>query len=146
MKFVVATDGSESSERAVEHAVEIADGVGASLTAVYAVEPDVYEAGQATGETSAEDRLVIEDIGDAEQRGQEALDEAEVFAREQGFDIDTQLVYGEPIEAIPGYAEEHDVDGIFVGHRGLSEEHEAVVGSVAKGLVDRASVPVTVVR
>lgn len=146
MNFIVATDGSEASERAIEHAVEIADGMDASLSAVYAVEPDVYETQGAAGETNAEERLVIEDISEAEKRGQEALDEADAFAREHGFDIDTQLLYGKPIEAIPGYAEEHGIDGIFVGHRGLSEEHEAVLGSVAKGLVDRASVPVTIVR
>jgi hypothetical protein len=37
-------------------------------------------------------------------------------------------------------------DAIFVGHRGLSEEREAVVGSVAKEVLSKATVPVTVVR
>lgn len=146
MNFIVATDGSEASEQAIEYAIEVVDGMDASLTAVYAVEPDVYETQNARDETNAEERLVIEDIGEAEQRGQEALDDAEAFARTHGFGIDTQLLYGKPIEAVPGYAEENEVDGIFVGHRGLSEEHEAVLGSVAKGLVDRAPVPVTIVR
>lgn len=145
MEFIVATDGSAASERAIEHALDIGDGMGAKLTAVYAVEPDVYEAEHGDN-TDPEQRLVIEDISDAEQRGQDALGNATEIATERGSDIETQLLYGDPVDAIPGYADEQDVDGVFVGHRGLSNEHEAVLGSVAKGLIDRASVPVTVVR
>jgi nucleotide-binding universal stress UspA family protein len=38
------------------------------------------------------------------------------------------------------------VSGVYVGHRGLSEKHEQVVGSVAKSVVDKAGVPVTIVK
>ncbi len=38
-----------------------------------------------------------------------------------------------------------DADAVFVGHRGLSEERERVVGSVAKAVVDKAAVPVAVI-
>ena len=37
-------------------------------------------------------------------------------------------------------------DAVFVGHRGLSERRETMVGSVAKQFVERADRPVTVVR
>jgi nucleotide-binding universal stress UspA family protein len=61
-------------------------------------------------------------------------------------DVETELLAGRPADAIAERAGETDADAIFVGHRGLSEERERVVGSVAKAIVDKATVPVTVIR
>lgn len=63
-----------------------------------------------------------------------------------GIDIGTKLLSGYPPEAITDRAEETGASRIYVGHRGLSEERETVVGSVAKTVVDKASVPVSIVR
>lgn len=38
------------------------------------------------------------------------------------------------------------VDGVVVGHLGLSGQVARMVGSVAKGLVENATIPVTVVQ
>nr|WP_128475927.1 universal stress protein [Halorussus pelagicus] len=76
-------------------------------------------------------------------------------------EVETGLLYGEPVEVITEFAEGRDSssgrarsddadiegdDAIFVGHRGLSERYEGLVGSTAKEIVGRATVPVTVVR
>lgn len=149
MKFVVATDGSTQSDRAVEHAADIAAGVGASLTAVYAVDPNIREdrpSDPVTSLSDAERRLVVENIEDTEERGRDILDEAASAIEREGVSCRTEMLYGDPADAIATYAEQEGFDGIFVGHRGLSANRGGVVGSVAKGLVDRATVPVTVVR
>jgi nucleotide-binding universal stress UspA family protein len=39
-----------------------------------------------------------------------------------------------------------DVTRIYVGHRGRSEDREPAIGSVAKAVIDKAIVPVSVVR
>jgi len=64
----------------------------------------------------------------------------------QSLTIETQLLSGRPSDGITEYAEESESDTIYVGHRGLSEKKEQVTGSVAKRIVDRATVPVTVIR
>jgi nucleotide-binding universal stress UspA family protein len=149
MNFVVATDGSSQSDRAVEYATEIADGVGASLTAVFAVDPNIREdrpSDPVTSLSDAERRLVVENIEDTEERGRELLEAAVSTAESEGVPCETEMLYGDPADAISTFADQEDVDGIFVGHRGISAEREGFLGSVAKGLVDRATVPVTVVR
>lgn len=151
MKFLVAVDGSDESTRALDHAITIADGLGASLTVVHAVEPAVYsEGGDApiTSFSEAERRLVVEAVADAEDRGQRVLDTAAdyVSATNTDVDVETELLYGDPMDVIPTYLERVSVDGIFVGHRGYSKRYEGLLGSVAKRLVERSSVPVTVVR
>ena len=148
-KFVVAFDGSEASERALEHAIRIASGLDASLTAVHAVDPQVYSSGGDTpvrSRSDAERRLVVEAVEDAERRGEDLLERAASTAEDAGFAVETELLYGAPVVAVADFAEAEGYDGVFVGHKGLDESYERVLGSVAKGLVERSRVPVTVVR
>jgi nucleotide-binding universal stress UspA family protein len=149
VKFLVAVDGSKESMRALDHAITIADGLGASLTVVHAVEPEVYsEGGDApiTSLSEAERRLVVEAVEDAEGRGQNVLDDAAERATEAGVTVETELLYGDPLAVLPSFLEREQFDGVFVGHRGYSKRYEGLLGSVAKGLVERSPVPVTVVR
>jgi nucleotide-binding universal stress UspA family protein len=81
--------------------------------------------------------------------GEQTVDQARrlaVDAVDEDLRVETELLAGRPARAIAQHASERGIDAIFVGHRGLSEERERVVGSVAKSVVDRADVPVTVVR
>ncbi|QLH76005.1 universal stress protein [Halosimplex rubrum] len=149
MRFAVAIDGSSESDRALDHAVEVVTAAGAALTAVHSVDPDVYDTGGTeppTDRAEYDDRLVVESVDDAERRGERLLDDAVERAADAGFDIDAELLYGDPVRTIPDFATTEGYDGVFVGHRGLSEAHERVLGSVAKGIVERSSLPVTVVR
>lgn len=146
MHLVVAYDGSEPSEQALAYACTVAERTDGRVTAVYAVDPQVYdqrEGGQAiTDRDEASKRMVLETIEKAEGRGEETLEEARAKAP---IDIDTELRYGDPKEAIPSYLDE-DVEALVVGHRALGDKYERVLGSVAKGLLERSPVPVTVVR
>ena len=149
MKYLVAVDGSESSVDALRYAVEQATATGAEIVAVSVVVPEQFFTGGDDPPTSyaeAADELVAEDVADAEERAQKTLDEVAEIGDEEGVEVDTGLLYGEPVEVITEFAEDNDLDAIFVGHRGLSDEYEGLVGSTAKEIVGRATVPVTVVR
>jgi len=149
MRFVVAVDGSDAAERALDHAVAMTLAVDGDLTVVYSVDPDVYDTGgpDPQGDRSeAERRLIVEDVEDAEARGEDVLADAADRAAETGLTVETELLYGDPVETVASFATGEGYDGAFVGHRGLSEREERLLGSVAKGLVERADLPVTVVR
>ncbi|MDG5778123.1 universal stress protein [Haloarculaceae archaeon H-GB2-1] len=149
MHFVVAMDGSEQSERALAHAIDVGQPADATISVVYAVDPAVHDEGgdEPNGDVGdVNDRLIIEDVEDEEKRGAEVLEDAATFAAEYGIEVETELLYGNPVEQVADYAESIDADGIFVGHRGLSERAERVLGSTSKGVVERSAVPVTVVR
>lgn len=151
MKFAVAVDGSNESDRALEHALDIATALAepASVVVVHAVEPDVYEEGGVRPVRDLEDaeqRLILGSIERAEERGQEILDTAATTASTRGFPIETELLYGDPSERLPAYLDGTDFDALFVGHRSRSARAERALGSVAKLLVERAPIPVTVVR
>lgn len=148
MNYLVAVDGSESSIEALDHALAFAERAGASVVVAYAVEPRVLVEdadGEAPTHSEVGQRIYTEDIEVAERRGQDVLDDARDRAADAGVDVETTLLYGDPVESIVEYADEEAIDGIVVGHRGISGRIEAV-GSVAKGLVEKATVPVTVVK
>lgn len=154
MHLIVGIDGAPASDRALDHAATIAAATSGRLTLVHAVDPEIYNlrdgSGPITDRSEAEQRLVIEGIEDAEDRGDRLLDAAvgklddEVV--EDITSIEVSLLYGDPVGSIATYAADQNADGIVVGHRRLSDAHERLLGSVAKGLVERATVPVTVVR
>ncbi len=140
MKFLVATDGSEESERAVEHATTDAVAHDATLSVVHIVPEDPAAATRgATTEVDLEDR--------GERVLERARERAEAVADAHGADVsvDTELRSGRPANAIMGYAEEIDADALFLGHRVVAAQREAVVGSVAKDILDTATIPVTIV-
>jgi nucleotide-binding universal stress UspA family protein len=149
MRYLVAVDGSESSMAALRYAAEQAAATGAELVAVSVVVPEQFFTGGDDPPMSyaeAADELVAEDVEDAEEDAQQALDDALEVGEKTGVEVETGMLYGEPVEVLTEYADDNDFDAIFVGHRGLSEEYEGLVGSTAKGIVGRATVPVTVVR
>ena len=147
MKLLVAVDGSEASHSALAHAGDIAAAMNGSLTVVHAVNPNVYDLGGSepvVGFVDADSRLVAESMDDAEKRAQLVLEDAEARAHQLGHSVETEMLYGDPVKAISEFAD--DFDALFVGHRGLSRRTEQMVGSVAKSMVERAPIPVTVVR
>lgn len=143
MHYLIATDGSSQGDDAVSYAARQAVAFEADLELVHVLTPRtqsvngeaVFEGAEETAETGenileqARD-IVLETVGD----------------RATDVGVETQLLTGRPAHAIADYAAEIDADAIYIGHRGLSSERQKMVGSVAKGVVDEADVPVTVVR
>lgn len=148
MHLVVGIDGSEASKQALRHAAEIVEQAGGTVTALAVVDPQVYEqrdgSGPITDREDALDRIVQETVEDAEERSERYLEEVTTAVET---DVETALLYGSPVEAIVDYVSDRgNIDGIVVGHKRVDSKYERVLGSVAKGLIDRSPVPVTVVR
>ena len=143
MHYLSAVDGSDESDRAVEYATSHVLAFDARLTLVHVLAPETRTV-DASG--------MFENETERRQGGWEHLERAESVARDlaktQGEDIEieTQLLIGRPAHAIVDFATDADVDAIYLGHRGASGDGDDRMGSVAKGVLDRASVPVTVVR
>ena len=147
MRYLVAVDGSEKSNAALEHAIAMARRKD-DVAVAHAVDPDVYSTGGTAPFSDLDDaseRLLIETVEDAERRGEDILEDAADLAADHGVSVGTELLYGDPLEVVHDHAVREGYDHIVVGHRGLSERAEAVAGSVAKGIVARTSLPVTVV-
>ncbi|AZH24713.1 universal stress protein [Haloplanus aerogenes] len=148
MELLVAVDGSEESDRALAYATDIANATDGSITLIHVIEPDVYDAGggEPISPSDRRDRLVIDSLDAAEEQGRAIVDEAIEFASERGQTVSGELLYGQPAKVISEYAEKGEFETLYVGHRGRSERTIEFLGSVARDVVERTTVPVTVVK
>ncbi|MFB6123238.1 MAG: universal stress protein [Haloferacaceae archaeon] len=129
MDVLVPIDGSESSLRALEFAIDFADRFDAS--------PHVVHVSDA--ETDATDQI---------------LATAREHLAEAGVDAPPELVLDERVsvrtdaragERIVELVEERGYDHVVMGHHGSSDVKRAILGSAAETVVRSESVPVTVV-
>ncbi|MDL5362108.1 universal stress protein [Halalkalicoccus sp. NIPERK01] len=132
---VIATDGSESGQRAVDVALDFAARFGATVHALYVVD---------SAEVDASPEGLREDLHDAlEKQGERALEGVREAA---GGEVITSVREGRPVGEICAYAREHDVDAVATGTRGRHGENRLLLGSVAEGVVRTCPVPVLTVR
>jgi nucleotide-binding universal stress UspA family protein len=133
--IVVATDGSESVQRAVRVALDLADRFDAEVHALYVVD---------TGEVaSAPDRIRDEMQTALEESARDALEGVRAATDRP---VTTAVREGRPATEIAEYAREHDADMVAMGTRGRHGENRFLIGSVAERVVRTCPVPVLTVR
>jgi len=129
--ILVATDGSDAANRAVDHATDLASSFDADLHAIYVVDTTRYGR-TVLSETSG----VLEDL---EERGEEILDD--VDARSD-VGVTAEIRSGRPDEEIDDYAAAIEADLVVLGNQGLGSGPTAELGSVAERVVRTAGRPV----
>ena len=133
--IVIATDGSESVQRAVDVALDVADRFDAEVHALFVV--DEREVESSPESVREEIRAALEDDGE------DAV--ASVAARAESA-VTTAVREGRPPATISDYAREVDADVVATGTRGRHGENRYLIGGVAERVVRRCPVPVLTVR
>ena len=133
--ILIPTDGSDPVEAAAEHAIELAANVGATVHALYAVEPETTTL---PSEAMRHDEVYDEYVDWGEQITTDLAERA----RAHGVDATATVTDGVPHEAISAYAEQNDVDLVVMGTAGRTGLQEQVLGSVTERTLRTTSVPV----
>jgi nucleotide-binding universal stress UspA family protein len=138
-RILVPTDGSETSRRAIEHAVDLAAAHDAALHAVYVVNAASFASLPA--ETSWDG---VADVLHSE--GEAALDQVTEAAEATGVPVERVLLEGSPAAEIVRYAESEPCDLVVMGTHGRGGIDRLLLGSVAERVVRSSNVPVLTVR
>lgn len=136
---LVATDGSEAAEAAVDHGIELAARTGARVHAVSLV--DLGGVG-----TGAEDAPVLEWRNYLESAAERATGSVVERAEDAGVEAVAAVREDSPVRGLLAYADEADVDLLVVGTHGRRGVTDAVLGSTAERILRRAERPVLTVR
>ncbi|HKB21086.1 MAG TPA: universal stress protein [Gaiellaceae bacterium] len=136
-EFLVAIDGSEGSDAAVEEAVVLAREVGAMVTFAFVRKPPSSLLGY-----PYYDRLLSTELGKA----RETIGAAATKADEAGVESRAEILEGDPVDEILSVADNRGADLIVMGSRGRGALAGALLGSVSSGVVQHASVPVLVAK
>ena len=136
-KILIATDGSQYTQGAIDEGLALARFHGAKVLVAYVI--DTMALTSATGLGSPENIYEV-----LEKEGKDAV--RDVKERARGLDVETAVLQGHPAHAIIQFAQQKGVDLIVVGSLGKSGIEEFLLGSVADKVIRHASAPVLVVR
>ncbi|KAB1188475.1 MULTISPECIES: universal stress protein [Haloferax] len=136
-EILVPTDGSKAAERAIQHALDIAQTYGARIHALYVVDTSIYTSLDAGAD------VVIDAL---EREGKVATRHVEEAADAAGVDVDTEVVTGTAYRSIHKYIEDHDIDLVVMGTHGRTGLSHYLLGSVTERVVRTSTVPVLTVR
>jgi nucleotide-binding universal stress UspA family protein len=135
---LVAVDGSEASEAALEVACSIAKNYGGRVTACAVIEPHARLSGRhvsfATDSETERECLAV--LTRATERAQ----------ADHGLTIGTTLAYGDPADSILAEADKNAADTIVLGTHGRQGFERLILGSVAESVARRSTLPVLLVR
>jgi nucleotide-binding universal stress UspA family protein len=143
-KILVAIDGSDHSDHALDFALDLALKYSAKLLLLTVVPPvflpiaslSVIKS-QAVADASAElEKSFSKALSDAEGKAKKRLTKLSVF---------TKLEHGNPDEVIVETAKLGSFDMVVIGSRGLGRRDYAL-GSVSSKVADNATCPVLIVK
>ena len=137
-KILLAYDGSEGANRALEVGVQLAQIHGAELWAL-AVEERLPRFSGTIDEVQEEKQFANEQYG-------KLLEAAKVKAKEAGIELKTLMRPGHPAQTIVAVAKEGKFDLMLVGHTGLSGVWAAFLGTTAEKVSRHAPCSVLIVR
>lgn len=140
MKILVCIDLSESAEKIMKKAVQIATGLSAKIWLVHVAEPEPDFVGFDVGPQSVRDSL--SKLFHEEHR---QLQEIATQLRNQGLDTTALLLQGATVETILKEASKLEADMIIVGSHGHGAMYQLLVGSVSEGVLQNSKCPVLVV-
>jgi nucleotide-binding universal stress UspA family protein len=136
-KILVAVDGSESSKRAFDKSVFLAQKCNSKLYVVNVVLDWEYG-----GDSAA----TFELIDELRARGTELLEQCKKQALQSNVQVETVLEQGDYAHEIIEVAKRKNCELIIMGSRGMSPIKELMLGSVSLKVMHHASCPVMVVR
>ena len=137
--IVIATDGSENSQRAISCGVEIAKLSGATVHALYVVDtPSIISETWTAGKEMVHELIIRE--------GKKVLSKVKKIIEDSGVEVKEVLLEGYPSEEIINFAENNNMDLIVMGTLGKTGLERFLVGSVAENVVRNSKVPVMVIR
>ncbi|SDJ85820.1 Nucleotide-binding universal stress protein, UspA family [Halovenus aranensis] len=138
MTVLIAYDGSDPAQAAVEYAVS--EHPEEDLVLLHTVEA-------ASGSLDATVNMIQKALKDQREEVEaDFIDEVTDLLADRDVEYTTEVSVGDPAHEVVDYAEEHDIDHIVVGNHGREGASRIFLGNSAEAIVRRSPVTVTVVR
>lgn len=151
MKFLIAIDGSQVSQKAVEKALSLAVPTQAQVVLLTVVEPISSYAPQLmmpTGDWVGWQGTTpdIEMEKTIMAAGRSLLEKNESICQAAGIECQTRLEIGSPRDTICLIAAQEGADFLVMGSRGLGNVERMMLGSVSDYVAHHSPCPIIIVR
>jgi len=150
-KILVALDGSEASNKALEHAVSIATNFNAKLTMLAVVQRvmiPIYPDEGFGGVPLSAAKEMAQSQEKMREVYQSVLDDAMIQIKKEhsSLMVEAVLKEGRPSATITDFTEKEGVDLIVMGSRGIGGYTGLILGSTSRRVVDSCTKPVIIVK
>jgi nucleotide-binding universal stress UspA family protein len=143
MKMLIAMDGSEFSQAALNSVISRPWNAGTEVKVLNVVEPPAVLIGHEMAAYDPEFETVWKAL---REQAKDLVEKAAQKLRGAGFQVSTELVEGEPKSLIIDVANEWQADMIVVGSHGWSGLSRFLMGSVSEAVVRHAHCSVEIIR
>ncbi|NUB91217.1 universal stress protein [Haloterrigena sp. SYSU A121-1] len=144
-RILVPTDGSETAEVAVEHALELAERYDAVVHTLYVVDTDSMSLTLGAEQLDRIEQGKFGEMDEVRERAERATDYVADRARERGLEVVEHVSAGKPHSLIAEYVEDNDIDLVVMGSHGRSGIRRTLLGSVTERTLRSTRAPVLVV-
>jgi len=141
-KIMVSTDGSQTSIRTADLAVDLARLSGGSIIAIYVV--DIYRLAHLPG-YAAFPSLSSRLMELMQREGELAISEVENMACDAGVPFSSIIAEGDPSQEIVKRSHKSGADLLVLGRIGRSDLEKILLGCVAEKVVRHSKIPVLIV-
>ncbi|MDJ0846451.1 universal stress protein [Crocosphaera sp.] len=140
MKILVAVDCSESTEKVVNKAQEMAKALSAKLWLIHVAQPEPDFLGYKTGPQTERD-FVAKTFHAEHSQIQEMAEKL----RNEGIETTALLIQGSTVETILKETKKLEADMIIMGSHSRNPISELFLGSVSKGVISQSDCPILIV-
>ena len=138
-RILVAVDGSKMSDKALRSAIQFAKERYSKIGVIH-VEKNLRFPELMSNESI--DHLYVS----LREEGDEILNHAELLAAEEGIEIETIFIMGDPAIQIAKKAKEGNYQLVVVGSRGLGNIKGMMLGSVSQRVSQLSHCPVLIIK
>jgi nucleotide-binding universal stress UspA family protein len=136
--IVIATDGSENTQKAISYGIKLAKLSGATVHALHVVDTSSVTQSWTAGKEIMNEVL--------KEDGLKAISKVKKCGEALDIEVNEVLLEGHPSSEIIKFAENNGIDLIVMGTLGKTGIDRFLMGSVAEKVVRQSKVPVLVVR
>lgn len=140
-KVLLATDGSENATRAAKHTLEMARSNPFLKVTILYVRPTVDNL--VRYHPFVNNQVINDEIS---EMAKNIVKRTRAMFEDEGLYVQSDIVFGEPGQAIAEYANDEEYGMIIMGTRGLSNLTGIILGSVSHQVLHFSKVPVLFVK
>jgi nucleotide-binding universal stress UspA family protein len=135
-KILVAIDGSTYSYKALSDAIEIAKMASAKISLIH-----VYVPGSTFSRSTRRPFYEL-----LKEEGDKIIENGKAIAKNEGLDVETLLIEGDPVEQIVKVAKDGQFDLVVIGARGVGKVTALLLGSVSQGVANNVHCRVLITK
>ena len=144
-RILVPTDGSETAEKAVEHALDLAEQYGTEVHALYVVDTNAMSLSLGGEQLDRIEQGHYGEMEEVRERADRATGYVADRAADRGLETVEHVSAGRPHDMIANYVDSNDIDLVVMGSHGRSGVRRALLGSVTERTLRSTPAPVLVV-